>query len=581
MVLAHRGLKQFGLTCRRVMGVAAVALAVVHSPIAAQAAGKHAAFIIDANTGAVISAQDADAPRFPASLTKMMTLYLLFEQIEQGKLNPQSRIKISDEAASAAPSKLGLDAGSDITVADAIKALIVKSANDIAVAVAEHIAGTEEKFARRMTDKARQLGMPATTFRNAHGLPDSAQTTTARDIVTLALRLHDDFPRHYPLFATREFRFNGDTHRNHNTLLFSYEGSEGMKTGYTRVSGFNLVSSVKRGNKHVVGAVFGGASASSRNQTMRTLLNIALFKASPTKTRLPVALASAKPAPQLRETIRPAQRQGAIADTSRSLPVQSDARPDVQPERQPSPPIDVRADAATEPRRPAIDIARVRPIIVVPHQQQTVSAPLSPPAAAPTAIQQPIKRAELAAPSLPTQPQRQAIAPITPVIATAPALRPTQQAFAPAPTLPSSATALAPARGLPPSSLQAQAESLSRGSQPAAPAARPGQFAHATFTQPGAAPASRLQGPAPSSLPQHQIQIGAYATASDAERQLAAAKAKAPDLIGSYQGVALPAQSAGKAIYRARLTGFDAGSAGAVCTELRRRQIDCMVTKEE
>ena len=180
----------------------------------------------------------------------------------------------------APPSKLDLDEGEEIALLDAIKALITKSANDIAVAIAEHIAGSEEKFAQLMTQKARQLGMPATIFRNASGLPDDEQVTTARDMATLALRLQDDFPKHYPLFATRTFTYKDETLRNHNTLLSSYEGTDGIKTGYTRASGFNLVASVKRGRKHVIGVVFGGSSAAARNTAMRTFLNMGLVKAS-------------------------------------------------------------------------------------------------------------------------------------------------------------------------------------------------------------------------------------------------------------------------------------------------------------
>ncbi len=544
--------------CRLPAVAACVASAFSGFVLPANAAGKHAALVIDANTNIVISAQDADAPRFPASLTKMMTLYLLFDQIEQGRLAMTSRIKVSDTAASAQPSKLGLDAGAEITVADAIKALIVKSANDIAVAVAEQIAGSEEKFARRMTEKARQLGMTATSFRNAHGLPDDAQTTTARDMVTLALRLHDDFPRHYPLFATREFRFNGETHRNHNTLLFSYEGAEGMKTGYTRAAGFNLVTSVKRGNKHVIGVVFGGSSAGTRNQTMKTLLNIALFKASPTKTRQPVAIAQAKPRPQpvpeLREAIRPAPRTTVTADASRAAALQSDARPSTAIE----PPI----APTSEPPKPsrAVEVARVRSVLVVPRQAPPVAAlPPSVPAAPITTLtpQPPaFVRADAAPRALPP-PAR--------------ALPPPPQPIA-QPTPPVAGQVV---RGAPPSSLQTQAENLARGAAPATPVARPTQFAQA-----GTA-AFRLQGPAQPTSQSYQIQIGAYASAADAERQLATAKARAADLIGSYQGAALTAQVAGKAIYRARLIGLDSTSATSVCTELRRRQIDCMVAKAE
>jgi D-alanyl-D-alanine carboxypeptidase len=183
-----------------------------------------------------------------------------------------------------------------------------------------------------MTQKARQLDMRATTYRNASGLPDPEQVTTARDMITLALRLQDDFPQHYPLFATRTFTYNGDTYRNHNTMLFSYEGSDGLKTGYTRASGFNLVASVRRGRKHVVGAVFGGATASLRNAAMRTYLNIGLMKASNEKTR--------KAAPRL------------IAQ-ARARPAEIVA-PAPQPAQRPAPQVSPRT----------VEIARVRPVLV-------------------------------------------------------------------------------------------------------------------------------------------------------------------------------------------------------------------------
>ena len=253
-------------------------------PDTAQAADRQATFVVDANTGAVITAFKADEPRYPASLTKMMTLYIVFDLIERGRLNYRTTIKISDHAADAQPTKLGLESGSEIELIDAVKALVTHSANDIAIAIAEHIAGSEEKFANLMTQRAHAIGMKGSTFKNASGLPNSEQVTTARDMVTLGLHLHDDFPQHYKWFAIHDFRYNGHSYRNHNTLLDTYEGAEGIKTGYTSASGYNLVASVKRGQKHVVGAVFGGTSAGSRNLTMRTLLNMALFKASPVRT---------------------------------------------------------------------------------------------------------------------------------------------------------------------------------------------------------------------------------------------------------------------------------------------------------
>jgi D-alanyl-D-alanine carboxypeptidase len=265
---------------------------------------KHAALLMDANSGQILYQNAADQPRHPASLAKLMTLYLVFERLEQGRLDDRTKLKISTHASAAAPSKLDLEPGEEISVSDAVKALITKSANDVAVALAEHIAGSEERFARLMTDKAQQIGMTATTFRNASGLPDPEQVTTARDMATLALRLMDDFPKRYALFATRTFTYKSETFRNHNSLLFHYQGTDGLKTGYTRASGFNLVASVRRGRKHVLGVVFGGSTAAARNTTMRALLNIGLLKGASEQTRRRSVVAAA---PSASPKARPAE----------------------------------------------------------------------------------------------------------------------------------------------------------------------------------------------------------------------------------------------------------------------------------
>ena len=325
-------------------------------------AKKSAVLVIDANTGRVLHQSAADEPRHPASLAKMMTIYIAFELIEQGRLSYQTKIKFSANAVAATPSKLDLDEGEEIALIDAIKILITKSANDVAIAVAEHIAGSEEKFAGLMTRKARQLGMSATTFRNASGLPDDAQVTTARDMVTLALRLQDDFPKHYPLFATRTATYKDETFRNHNTLLFHYEGTDGLKTGYTRASGFNLVASVRRGKKHVIGAVFGGASAASRNAAMRTFLNMGLVKASSEKTRQPAAplIAQApRPAAAARSPrCRRPSASRAPRRASRSLPHRPLAPPPARPA--------ATSRRLQQPSAPAVEIARVRSVLVGP-----------------------------------------------------------------------------------------------------------------------------------------------------------------------------------------------------------------------
>ncbi len=319
----------------------------------ARADSCHAAFVVDANTGRVLHADDADDLRFPASLTKMMTLYLVFEQLEAGRLDASTPIRVSAQAAAVPPSKLDLDPGDTIPLGAAVRALVTKSANDVAVAIAEHIAGSEAAFARAMTAKARQLGMRQTVFRNAHGLPDPEQVTTARDIATLSLALYDHFPRHARIFATRQFSYAGARYRNHNTMLGSFEGMEGIKTGYTRASGFNLAASVRRDGRHVVAVVMGGRTAQARNAEMRKLLTRAMARASTGKSRRPIAMARAEPA-QTAQSAPPSQR---------AMPQR---RPQVQ--HQPTPrlvePIRPAARPVLASNEPPIQMARVRTVPV-------------------------------------------------------------------------------------------------------------------------------------------------------------------------------------------------------------------------
>jgi D-alanyl-D-alanine carboxypeptidase len=262
-----------------------VALAVAMSLLAAIAWGNAAAaprtasMVVDFDTGAILHAANADAAVYPASLTKTMTLYLLFEALRDGKLKLDTPLPVSAAAASMPPTRLGLRRGTTITVRDAMLALVTKSANDAAVVIAEALAGTESAFAARMTAKARSLGMTRTTFRNASGLPDAGQRSTARDMVRLGVRTISDFPEYYRWFQTKQFVFRGRTHRNHNGLLSRYAGMDGMKTGYIRASGFNLLSSALRRDRRLVAAVFGGRSARSRDNTMAALLDRGFEKA--------------------------------------------------------------------------------------------------------------------------------------------------------------------------------------------------------------------------------------------------------------------------------------------------------------
>lgn len=262
-------------------------VAVVSAP--ARANSKYAAIVIDGNTGEVLHSNRADAPRYPASLTKIMTLYILFDYLKKGRLSDRTKFYVTPHAAAQPPSKLGLKAGSYIRIRDIIGALVTKSANDAAAVVAENIAGSEAKFARLMTRKARSIGMLHTVFKNASGLPHKRQKTTARDMAKLSMRIMNDFPRYARFFKTRRYKYRGRSYRNHNGLLFSYRGTEGIKTGYTRASGFNLTSSVKRGNKHLIAVVMGGKTARSRNAQMRRLLNSYFPRAVAMKQKKPIA----------------------------------------------------------------------------------------------------------------------------------------------------------------------------------------------------------------------------------------------------------------------------------------------------
>ena len=252
---------------------AAVGLVAALEPVAAHAAPPFSALTVDARNGKVLYAKDIDGIRHPASLTKMMTLYILFQDMSAGKLNLNSPITVSRRCTGMAPSKLGVKAGGSITAETATRALVVKSANDIACAVAETLGGSESAFAQRMTRTARSLGMSRTTFLNASGLPNPGQVTTARDMATLGLRLMRDFPQYYPYFRTRSFVYQGRTIKGHNRLLGSYEGADGIKTGYIAASGFNLVTSARRGDKRLVGVVIGGKSGASRDAYMKQMLS--------------------------------------------------------------------------------------------------------------------------------------------------------------------------------------------------------------------------------------------------------------------------------------------------------------------
>jgi D-alanyl-D-alanine carboxypeptidase len=238
-------------------------------------AEKYASIVIDLETDQVLHARHADAPRYPASLTKAMTLYMLFDAMKSGEVKLYEQLPVSRAAASQPPSSLRLRAGSTITTKDAINALITKSANDVAVVVAERLGGTEQRFATLMTAKAEAMGMESTTFKNASGLPNSQQLSTARDMSVLAERLLQDHADYYGYFANTKFSWGRANYRNHNKLIGKVSGVDGIKTGYTRASGFNLMASAKRRGRRVVAIMFGGSTARSRDQHVSDLIEAA------------------------------------------------------------------------------------------------------------------------------------------------------------------------------------------------------------------------------------------------------------------------------------------------------------------
>src|SRR3954453_21252238 len=258
--------------------------------------------LLDAETGQVLSEQNADVLTYPASLTKMMTLYLTFEALNQGRIRTDQLFTVSASAASRPPSKLGLVPGETISLRDLILGLITRSANDAAAVIAENLAGSEANFARYMTWKARQLGMQQTWYQNASGLPDSGQRTTARDIARLALALYHDFPREYRYFSVQEFYFRGEEINSHNHLMEWYPGVDGIKTGFINASGFNIATSAVRNGRRLIGVILGGRSAHSRDVQMASLLDqgfAALGAGQPTHpapTQSNQAVAAAAPA---------------------------------------------------------------------------------------------------------------------------------------------------------------------------------------------------------------------------------------------------------------------------------------------
>ena len=527
----------------------------------------YAALVVDANTGRVLHEANADALRHPASLTKIMTLYLLFEQLEAGKLKLDSKLEVSDHASQQAPSKLGLLPGQQIAVEDAIRALVTKSANDAAVVVAEAIGGDEDSFAKMMTRKARALGMARTTYVNASGLPDDDQISTARDQVVLGRAIQDRFPRYYRYFQTSSFTYRGHAMRNHNKLLGRVEGVDGIKTGYTRASGFNLVSSVRRGNRHVVAAVLGGASGGARDARMRSLIEQHIASAATNRTVAKITetadvTASAKSVLTAPVTAAPAMPEPRLVrdDATTMVAAAPAEKPEItapamaQPVAQPAPSLaKPPLSGSTDPIAPV----RVKTITVKAGNVQTAS--------------------------------------LYPLVAPAP-----QATVAPAHFAkngPTNGTANASAHGSNGSTIAPTNTATNTPSDaplPPPPGARPGVLGVLPVEPPrGAvyqtASAASAPVPAPAQTMAAKtmrpikgpwlIQVGAFPKETEAQGRLREAQAMGKTLLAKAAPFTEKFVKGEQEYYRARFDGLTQASAEAACKYFKRNDIACMTIK--
>jgi len=505
---------------------------VVQAPASPTDPKKDAALIIDGATGKVLYARNAEALRHPASLTKMMTAYLLFEALKAGKLTLQTPLPVSAHAARQKPTKLNLRKGETISVDTAIRALVIRSANDVAVVVAEALGGTEGNFALRMTAKARELGMPDTNFHNASGLPDPLQITTAKDMATLGRRLAYDFPQYYHYFALPGFTYKGNWYTSHNNLIGRYDGADGMKTGYTNASGFNLVSSVVRQNNHLIAVVLGGRTAIRRDLEMIRLLDqtFTQIAASPTLV---------------------ASRQVPWHSYGQAAPVVT-ASLGVAPELPPASALPPSLAAAEKPAGPFANLlAMTSPAIARFEDEDSAEKKVA--VDEDRAILGPVSVRQPAVPAVPADPgaipSPNAVRPMesrTARNAPVPAIRPT-----PRPAYEAGGAPVQIARNIPPP-----------------PAPRPSVAADL--------PEGDTDDAAPAPGRNWTIQIGAYADQALARAQLAAYAEKARDVLGQASRIVTPASGAdGKTIWRARFGLFAEAQARDVCSRLTSRGQTC------
>ena len=488
---------------------------------------KDAALIIDGATGKVLYARNETLERHPASLTKMMTLYLLFDALKAGKMTMQTQMPVSVHAEQQKPTKLSLRHGQTIDVDTAIRAIVIRSANDVAVVIAEALGGTESHFAEMMTAKSRELGMKETNFHNASGLPDPLQITTAMDLAVLARHLAYDYPQYFPYFGTAGFNYKGTYYPTHDNLIGRYAGADGIKTGYVGASGFNLTSSVVRGGVHLIGVVMGGRTAVRRDQEMMHLLDteFAQIAAEPTMVAHATvpwqaqAVASVTPPPTVAGfTLAPAAggtstQFAGISAVPAPLPANTDEDA-AEAHRAPDESFSVIHAEIPGPVAGAPALAKPAPVAAKPAPLVAVAAPATRPQARPDLV-------AMAAP--PAKP--------------APAV-----SAKPVPAKPVQVAAVIPATR---------------------PALRP-QIGEGDVDQPG--------------IPGHNwtIQVGAYANQALASAQLNSYASKAKDIIGQAAHMVVPIQYAnGHTLYRARFGPYAETEARNVCGQLTQRGQSC------
>jgi D-alanyl-D-alanine carboxypeptidase len=492
----------------------------VRHGVASTYAPPFAAMVVDANSGKTLYSKNENELRHPASITKVMTLYMLFEALERGKLQLDSPIVMSAHAASMEPSKLGLKPGQSLTVENAIKSVVTKSCNDVAVAIAETIGGSEDRFAEMMTAKAQSLGMSRTRYVNASGLPDQEQITTAHDLVILGRSLQERFPKYYGYFSTHVFRYAGSTMRNHNHLLGRVEGMDGIKTGYTRASGFNLLTSVRRDGQHLVAVVLGGKSAGIRDKIMADLIEDKIELASRSKTAPTFAARQIAPITVAQvETVKP---EPARIETPRPVQVASLA------------PVEI------EKPRPAY----------VSGLQRTASDPAS------------TGSIEYRGVSLDgsTGPRLQAAAVV-------PTSTPSNMRWV---TGPAATVEAKPKIELRAETRVARAEPA-RLEQPARVVEKPAPKAVAKVETPAPRPAAARRG--------IMIQIGATDAADKANELLSRAKASGKGTLSSATAFTEQVKKGAETLYRARFAGLDENQAETACKTLKRSGFGCFTTK--